>query len=90
MQNCCAAANLPHLFTGGSVPEEIKELWPFFEQAFQADNRGTRLSDILAFGVTPAQVKLASKRQSIPSSAMSLVMSQYHAPASGTFALDQQ
>lgn len=73
MHDCCAAANLPPLFTEGALPEEIRELWPAFEKAFRSDSRGTLLNDIFAFGESAAvKVLLGSPQQKVDESAFNL------------------
>jgi hypothetical protein len=61
MNDCCCSANLIPVFSDGSLPEEVQaDILPVFNQAFQSDNRGTRLNDMLAFGHSAAiQICLA-------------------------------
>ena len=51
VNDACRAANLTSLLRDPCMPQDLKELWPAFQKAFQSDRRGTRLSDSLAFAL---------------------------------------
>lgn len=49
MNDCCAAANIPPLFSGGVLSSDaMKDIWPHFKTAFQPDIRGTRSEDLVS------------------------------------------
>lgn len=89
MHDCCCSANLPPLFSDGSLPKDVEdELWPAFQEAFQSDNRGTRLNDILAFGHSAAiQVCLEqnTRTKKIPENICSMVAAHFGCQITGQY-----
>ena len=71
----------------GNLPEDVHaDIWPAFKQAFQSDNRGTRLNDILAFGRSAAiQVCLAGGKSTghITEDVVPLVKAYFDCPVTG-------
>lgn len=78
MHETCSSANLTALFQDIDLPEGIrKQILPELQKAFNSDNRGTRLSDDLAFGSGATIRFCTSPTRKFPVEVSSLVLNYF-------------